>query len=120
PSDPPQPPTSQTIRAGLKQRIIASAKKPAKKTSPKLPSPPPKARPPKAPVSNSSTISLPLVPAFSQQTQEKFGLAVQALKANGRSLNQRLLICHHHLRSDPALSGIDPRELLKELNSQDK
>jgi hypothetical protein len=55
-------------------------------------------------------------PTFSQETQKKFGLAVKALKGS-RSLNQRLVIAHHHLRSDPVLAGIDPRELLKELNS---
>jgi hypothetical protein len=77
-------------------------------------SPLPKAHPPKVPVFNPS----PVVPTFSLQTLKSFDMAVKGLKAQGRSLHQRLLICHHHLRSDPALSGIDPRELLKELNSQ--
>lgn len=116
PTNPPKPPTSEAVRAARRQRIIANAKKPAK-ARPKL-SLTPTAQTTDVPVFNSATISSPLAPAFSQQTQTKFNMAVNALKAQGRSLHQRLLICHHHLRSDPALSGIDPRELLKELNSQ--
>ena len=110
-----KPKTTEQVRADKRQRVIANARKPAKRTSPKLP----KAHPPKVPVLDSATISTPLVPAFSQQTQAKFGLAVQALKGP-RSLNQRLLICHHHLQSDPALSGIRPELLLKELSAQNK
>jgi hypothetical protein len=109
-----KPKTTEQVRADKRQRVIANARKPAKRTSPKLP----EAHPPKVPVLDSATISTPLVPAFSQQTQAKFGLAVQALKAKGRSLNQRLLICHFHLKSDPALSGIRPEELLKEIQNK--
>jgi len=109
-----KPKTTEQVRADARQRVIANARKPAKRTSPKLP----KARPPKVPVLDSATISTPLVPAFSRQTQAKFGLAVQALKAKGRSLNQRLLICHFHLKSDPVLSAIRPEELLKEIQNK--
>jgi hypothetical protein len=107
----PQQRTAEQARAIARQRIIFNAKKRAKRTSPKV-------HPPKAPVVNPAAISSPLVPAFSEQTKRKVDLAVRALKIKGRSLNQRLLISHHHLQSDPALSGIDPRELWKELSSQ--
>jgi hypothetical protein len=80
--------------------------------SPKLPSPVPK-----VPVSNPSTISTPLVPVFSEQTKAKFDLAVRALKGT-RSLSERLTIAACHLRGDPVLAAIDPRELWKELSSQ--
>jgi len=111
-----KPKATEQVRADARQRVIANARKPAKRSSPKVP----KAHPPKVPVLDSATISTPLVPAFSQPTQAKFGLAVQALKAKGRSLNQRLLICHFYLKSDPALSAIDPELLLKELNAQNR
>jgi hypothetical protein len=111
-----KPKTTEQVRADARRRIIANAKKPAKRASPKLSSPLPKAHPPKVPV----FIPSPLVPVFTEQTQTKFSMAVKALKAQGRSLHQRLLICHHHLQSDSALSGIDPRELLKELNSENE
>ena len=113
PTSPPQhPKTTEQVRADARQRVIANARKPAKRTSPKLP----KTHTPKAPVFNPS----PVVPAFSEQTKAKFGLAVQALKAKGRSLNQRLTIAACHLRSDPTLSAIDPRELWREVSSQNQ
>jgi hypothetical protein len=113
-----KPKTTEQVRADARRRVIANAKKKVKRTSPTLSSPLPKAHPPKAPVVNPAAISSPLVPAFSEQTKRKVDLAVRALKIKGRSLNQRLLICHHHLRSDPVLSGIDPQELWKELSWQ--
>src|SRR5260221_8176189 len=111
-----KPKTTEQVRADKRQRVIANARKPAKRTSPKLASPLPKAHTPKAAVSNPS----PAMPGFNEQTKAKFDLAVRALKAKGRSLNQRLLICHHHLRSDPTLSAIDPRELWREVRSQNQ
>jgi hypothetical protein len=64
---------------------------------------------------------LPYLPAppFSPETLKRFGMATKALKGT-RSLSERLTIAARHLRSDPALAGIDPRELLKELNFQNK
>ena len=109
----PQQRTAEQTRAIARQRIIFNAKKRAKRTSPKV-------HPPKLPVSNSPSISSPVVPAFSEQTLKRFDMAVKGLKVQGRSLSQRLLICHHHLQSDPALSGIRPELLLKELSAQNK
>jgi len=85
--------------------------------SPKLSSPLPKAHPPKVPVFNSASISSPVVPAFTEQTKAKVDLAVRALKGT-RSLSERLTIAACHLRGDPVLAAIDPRELWKELSSQ--
>jgi hypothetical protein len=116
---PPRQRTSEETRVLAKQRVIANARKPVKRTSPKLSSPLPKAHTPKAPVLNSVTIPSRLAPAFSEQTLKRFDMAVKALKGT-RSLSERLTIAACHLRSDPALAGIDPRELLKELNSQNK
>ena len=90
-------------RLELKAKLKVQPKTALSGISPKLSSPLPTA---------------PVVPAFSEQTLKRFDMAVKGLKVQGRSLNQRLLICHFHLQSDPALSGIDPRELLKELSSQ--
>jgi hypothetical protein len=59
----------------------------------------------------------PVVPAFSEQTKARFDLAVRALKGT-RSLSERLTIAACHLRGDPVLAAIDPRELWKELSSQ--
>jgi hypothetical protein len=119
--EPPQPKTraerfAQQRRLHLrrKAKLKAQPKTVTPGISPELASALPKAHTPKAAFSNPS----PAMPGFNEQTKAKFDLAVRALKAKGRSLNQRLLICHFHLRFDPVLSGIDPRELLKELNSQ--
>jgi len=112
-----KPKTSEQVRADARRRIIANAGKAAKRTSPKLALPSPRPHIPKAPVFNSASISSPVAPAFSQETLQKFDMAVKGLKAQGRSLHQRLLICHHHLRSDPVLAAIDPRELWRELSS---
>jgi hypothetical protein len=109
-----KPKTSEQVRADARRRVIANARKPAKRTSPKLP----KAHPPKVPVFNSASFSPPVVPTFSEQTKSKFDLAVRALKGT-RSLSERLTIAACHLRGDPVLVAIDPAELLKEL-SQNK
>src|SRR4029077_963563 len=77
----------------------------------------PKAQPPKAPVFKSASISSPVVPAFTEPTKAKFDLAVRALRGK-RSLSERLTIAAFHLRSDPTLSAIDPRELLIELQNK--
>jgi hypothetical protein len=111
---PLQEKTSEAVRAIQRQRVIANATKTARRTSPKLSSPLPKAHTPKAPIPESSTISTPLVPAFSEPTKAKFDLAVRALKGT-RSLSERLTIAAYHLRSDPVLRAIDPREVWKEL-----
>jgi len=109
----PQQRTAEQTRAIARQRIIFNAKKRAKRTSPKV-------HPPKLHVSNSAAISTPLVPpAFTEQTKAKFDLAVRALKGT-RSLSERLTIAACHLRSDPTLSAIDPRELWREVSSQNK
>jgi hypothetical protein len=109
-----KPKTTEQVRADKRKRVIANAGKAAKRTSLKLSSPLPKAHTPKAPVFNPS----PVVPTFSLQTLKSFDMAVKGLKAQGRSLNQRLLICHHHLQSHPALSAIRPEELLKEIQNK--
>jgi hypothetical protein len=109
-----KPKTSEQVRADARRRVIANARKPAKRTSPKLP----KAHPPKVPVFNSASIASPFAPVFTGQTKAKFDLAVRALKGT-RSLSERLTIAACHLRGDPMLSTIDPAELFKEL-SQNK
>ena len=121
--------TSEEVRAIQQRRIIDRASqriehqrkirlelKAKLKVQPKTATP--TAHPgPRCPVFNSASISSPVAPAFSQHTLKRFDMAVKGLKAQGRSLNQRLLICHHHLRSDPVLAAIDPRELWRELSS---
>ena len=66
-----KPKTTEQVRADNRKRIIANAGKAAKRTSPKLASPLPKAA-----VSNPS----PAMPGFNEQTKAKFDLAVRALK----------------------------------------
>jgi hypothetical protein len=126
PSNPPPPPTSEAVSLARRDRVIKRGTQRIKqqrleretksKVSTKTATPGilPKTHTPKATVFNPS----PVAPAFSEQTLKRFDMAVKGLKAQGRSLNQRLLISAFHLQFDPALSGIDPRELLKELNSQ--
>jgi len=114
-----KPKTTEQVRADKRKRVIANAGKAAKRTSLKLSSPLPKAHTPKVPVLDSATISTPLAPAFSQQTKAKFDLAVRALKGT-RSLSERLTIAACHLRGDPVLAAIDPRELWRELGSRNK
>jgi hypothetical protein len=106
---------AERLERSRKLHLEWKAKK-AQKTQPLAIAPKlslPKVQP--AVVASSATIP---APAFSQETQSKFGLAVKALKIKGRSLHQRLLICHHHLQADPALSEIDPQLLLKELQNK--
>jgi hypothetical protein len=110
-----KPKRTEQVRADARQRVIANARKPAKRSSPKLP----KAHPPKVPVLDSATISTPLVPVFTEQTKAKFDLAVQALKGT-RRLSERLTISALHLRGDPVLAAIDPREVWRELSSENK
>jgi hypothetical protein len=110
-----KPKTSEQVRADKRKRVIANAGKAAKRTSPKLASPLPKAHTPKAAVSNLS----PAMPGFNEQTKAKFDLAVRALKGT-RSLSERLTIAACHLRSDPTLSAIDPRELWREVSFQNQ
>ena len=124
PTGPPRFPSSEETRAAVRRRVILNAQKGQPKPRPKG-DPPPKVPKspdwsqlpdrPKKPLSVRPKGSA-AVPTFSQETQKKVSLAVKALKGS-RSLNQRLLICHYHLQSDAVLSGIDPRELLIELNS---
>jgi hypothetical protein len=116
---PPQAKTSAERFA--QQRRIYLKLKAQKKTqgqgiSPKLSVP---KQTTKAPVVNASTIAVPPAPPFSPETLKRFDMATKALKGT-RSLSERLTIAACHLRSDPALAGIDPRELLKELNFQNK
>jgi hypothetical protein len=110
-----KPKTTEQVRADARRRVIANARKPAKRSSPKLP----KAHPPKVPVFNSASISSPLAPVFTEQTKAKFDLAVRALKGT-RSLSERLTIAACHLRTDPLLAEIDPRELWREVSSQNR
>jgi hypothetical protein len=108
--------TSEQVRAIKWKRVIANAKKPAKRTSPKLSS---KAHTPKVSVFKSADISSPVVPAFSEQTKAKFDLAVRGLKG-ARSLSERLTIAACHLRANPTLRDIDPQELWRELSAENK
>ena len=103
-----KPKTTEQVRADKRKRVIANAGKAAKRTSPKLASPLPKAA-----VSNPS----PAMPGFNEQTKAKFDLAVRALKGT-RSLSERLTIAACHLRADPVLAAINPQELWKELQKK--
>jgi hypothetical protein len=137
PTNPPQPPTSEAVSLARRARVIerasqriaqqrleqntkVSTKIATPKILPKLALPSPRPYTVKAPVFNSASVSSPVVPAFSEQTLKAFERATKALRIEGRSLNQRLLICHHHLQSDPLLAEIDPQELWREVSSQNQ
>jgi hypothetical protein len=139
PSNPPQPPTSEAVSLARRDRVIkrgtqrikqqrleretkskVSTKTATPRTLPKLALPSPRPYTAKAPVLNSPSISSPVAPAFSEQTLKRFDMAVKGLKAQGRSLSERLTISAFHLRRDPVLAAIDPQELWRELSAQNK
>ena len=107
-----KPKTTEQVRADARQRVIANAKRPAKRTSPKLSLPLPKAHTPLVRKLPTVAPAVPAEPKLTPKAVRALGFATECMDRKDWSQNQRRLAAFYHLQSDPLIANLSPDDLL--------